>query len=104
MTKSEMKENFFNSFFMEKGTMSSRRLISIMCSATICWGSCYTIVHDPAKREPVLNSLMLFVAVMSGITTVTQVTDLIRGRATTQAPAPVPEPKPEPSPEQPEAV
>lgn len=86
-----MKENWFNSMFMENGKISHKRWIAVSISGILAWCIIYAIVKAGGgkEREAIINSTMIFVLVMSGVATIAQITDLITRR-------PSPPPKPEP--------
>lgn len=86
-----MKENWFNSMFMESGKMSHKRWISVSISAILGWCIIYAIVKASGDkgREAIVNSTMIFVLVMSGVATIAQITALI-----TRSPSPKDPPEP----------
>ena len=86
-----MKENWFNSMFMENSKVSHKRWISVSISAILAWCIVYAIVKATGDkgREAIVNSTMIFVLVMSGVATIAQITSLI-----TRSPAPKEPPEP----------
>jgi|CXWK01.1.fsa_nt_gi nicotinamide riboside transporter PnuC len=74
-----MKENWFNSMFMEGGKVSHKRWIAVSISAILAWCIIFAIVKATGDkaREAVINSTMIFVLVMSGVATIAQITGLI---------------------------
>ena len=74
-----MKENWFNSMFMENSKVSHKRWISVSISAILAWCIVYAIVKATGDkgREAIVNSTMIFVLVMSGVATIAQITGLI---------------------------
>ena len=76
-----MKENWFNSMFMEGSKISHKRWISVSIAAVLAWGIVYAIrsASGDKGREAIINSTMIFVLVMSGVATIAQITSLIKG-------------------------
>jgi len=72
-----MKDNFFNSMFSEGGKISHKRWISVTCSAVVCFISTWAAVHYPQFIPGILNSLLIFISVMSGVATVAQIASII---------------------------
>lgn len=70
---------FFKNLVSEGTKESHKRWISVTVAATICYGVIYVIHHYKDLISETLNSAMIFVAVMSGVTTVAQIAALIKG-------------------------
>ena len=80
----------------EGGKISQKRFISVIVSLVITAGSAWMIYKYPNLATGTLNSLLIFVCVMSGVATVAQIVALVRG-------VPVQEPQKENNPvEEPE--
>ena len=75
-----MKE-VIKGFFTENGIGSSKRLIAISIATVLGWSivfACVRATTDTA-RQALINSTMIFVLIMSGVATVSQVVSIIRG-------------------------
>lgn len=74
-----MKENFITSMLSEGGKISHKRFISVIVTFVICFISTYGAIKYQQYFTGILYSLLMFVAVMSGIATVAQIVSLVRG-------------------------
>lgn len=74
-----MKKNFFTSMLSEGGKISHKRFISLLVTAVICILATVVAFKHPAYITDTLHSLLVFVAVMSGVATVPQIVALFRG-------------------------
>ena len=85
---------FIAGFFREDKPQSSKRLSVVFSMISLVWALNYAMVHAQTDnaRQLIINSLMIFIAVMSGVATVVQITSLIRGGNTPSEPT---EPKKE---------
>jgi choline-glycine betaine transporter len=63
----------------EGGDVSSKRWISVTVSAVICFGAVYGIIKYPQYYSNTMYALMIFVSVMSGVATISQIISLTRG-------------------------
>lgn len=74
-----MKENFVTSMLGEGGKISHKRFISVLfafvASAIALWYS----YKCPDKVPIILNPLLIFICVMSGVATVAQIVSLLKG-------------------------
>jgi hypothetical protein len=69
--------NFLRSMFSEGDQVSSKRWISVTASLVLNFGSVWAIVKYPQFITDTLHSLMIFIAVMSGVATVAQIVSLV---------------------------
>ena len=69
--------NFFKNLVSEGTKESHRRWISVTVSAAICYGIIMVIHKYPNLIRGVLQDAMIFVAVMSGVATITQIANII---------------------------
>jgi hypothetical protein len=79
-----MKENFFTSMLMDGGKISHKRWISVTVGAVLCWAIWYAMVHattDDSRKE-VIHAVMLFILIMSGVATVAQIANIVKGNQT----------------------
>lgn len=74
-----MKENFFTSMLGEGGKISHKRFISVICSIVLCFACTWAVVYYPNFITDTIHSLMIFIAVMSGVATVAQIVSLVKG-------------------------
>ena len=70
---------FIRDLLSEGSPISSKRWIALTISAVICYGSIVVIHKYPNLIAETLKSLMVFVAVMSGVATVAQVLSILKG-------------------------
>lgn len=68
---------FFKNLVSEGTKESHRRWISVTISTAICYGIVMVIHKYPNLIRGVLQDAMIFVAVMSGVATVTQIAGII---------------------------
>jgi len=73
-----MKE-FINSMLSEGGKISHKRVISVMCTATVCFMATWATVKYPEHITHISDNFLIFIAVMSGVATVAQIVTLVRG-------------------------
>lgn len=68
-------------FFQENGKGSSKRWIAISIAGVLAWGLIFALVkaNTDNARQALINSTMIFILVMSGVATVSQVVSLVRG-------------------------
>jgi hypothetical protein len=94
-----MNDNFFISMISEGGKISHKRWISVTVAAALIWAIVYAVIHGgtDVARKDVIQSVMVFILIMSGVATVAQIAGIFKGTAAT---AQQPEP-PEPPAEQP---
>lgn len=76
-----MKDNFFNSMFMEGGKVSHKRWISVSVAMVACWAVVYAVVHaaNDTARKDVIEASFIFVLIMSGVATVAQISSIFKG-------------------------
>lgn len=76
-----MKENFFTSMMTEGGKISHKRVISVCVAAVLCWAVVFAMLKASVapERQTLVNAIMIFILVMSGVATVPQIVSLIRG-------------------------
>lgn len=76
-----MKENFFNSMVMEGGKISHKRVIAVCAAGVLCWSIVFAMLKASvaAERQTLVNAVMIFVLVMSGVATVAQIVSIVRG-------------------------
>jgi uncharacterized membrane protein YdjX (TVP38/TMEM64 family) len=76
-----MKENFFTSMISEKGKISHKRFISVVIAGVLCWTIIFSTLKAtlPAERQTLINAVMIFILIMSGVATVAQVVSLVKG-------------------------
>lgn len=76
-----MKDNFFNSMFSEGGKISHKRWIAVLISSVLAWGITYSIMkaNNASERYSILIASMVFVLVLTGVTTIPQIISLFRG-------------------------
>lgn len=76
-----MKDNFFNSMFMEGGKVSHKRWISVTAAAVLLWCIVYAVLKasDPASQYKVITATMVFILIMSGVATVAQIVSIVKG-------------------------
>lgn len=81
-----MKENFLTSMLMEGGKISHKRWIAVSIATILGWAIIFAIVKATGDkgREAIINSTMIFILVMSGVATISQVVSLIRGTPQTK--------------------
>lgn len=72
----------------EGGKISHKRFISVICSMVLCFACTWAVIHYPNFITDTIHSLMIFIAVMSGVATVAQIVSLVKG---------TPQPKEEPT-------
>lgn len=81
--------NFINSMLSDGGKISHKRLISVSCTLVICFIAVWATVKHPVNIPHVFDSLLIFVAVMSGVATVAQIITLVRGNPPAKEEAPL---------------
>ncbi len=76
-----MKENFFNSMVMEGGKISHKRVIAVCVAVVLCWAIVFAMLKAvaPADRQTLVNAIMIFILVMTGVATLPQIVSLVRG-------------------------
>ncbi len=72
-------KEFIISMLSESGKVSHKRFISVSITGVICFISVWSTVKYPQYIPNTLYSLLIFVAVMSGVATVAQIVALVRG-------------------------
>lgn len=72
---------FIAGFFREDKPQSSKRLSVVFSMISLVWALNYAMVHAQTDnaRQLIINSLMIFIAVMSGVATVAQIVSLVKG-------------------------
>jgi hypothetical protein len=83
-----MKENFITSMLMEGGKISHKRVISVAVALCLCFTIVWIVVKYKDLTLDTLHSSMLFILVMSGVATIAQIVQLVKG-----TPPPPEEPK-----------
>jgi hypothetical protein len=81
-----MKDNFINSMLGEGGKISHKRFISVVFALCGCWAYWFIVSKYKEFAVPCFNSVLLFIAVMSGVATVPQIVQLIKGIPTPTEP------------------
>ncbi len=76
-----MKDNFFNSMFSEGGKISHKRWISVLIASVLAWVIVYSCMHalNASERYSIIVATMVFIAVLTGVTTIPQIIGLFRG-------------------------
>ena len=96
-----MRDNFFISMISEGGKISHKRWISVTVAGALIWAIVYAVMHGGTDlaRKDVIQSVMVFILIMSGVATVAQIAGIFKGTAATaQQPEPPAEtPKEEPA-------
>ena len=63
----------------EGGKVSHKRFISVIISIVIAFASLWAVIKYQEQASGVINSLLIFVLVMSGVATVAQIASIIKG-------------------------
>lgn len=76
-----MKDNFLNSMFSEGGKISHKRWIAVTIAAVLAWVIVYATskAANASERQSIIVATMVFVLVLTGVTTIPQVIALFRG-------------------------
>ena len=79
---------FIAGFFKEGTNSSSKRLISISVSCSLIWAIVHSVLkaESDASRLSIIGYTMLFVLVMAGVTTISQIVSLVRGTSQPEPP------------------
>lgn len=79
---------FIAGFFKEGTNSSSKRLISISVSVSLLWSIYHAMMQatTDGARLSIIGYTMMFVLVMAGVTTISQIVSLVRGTPTTEPP------------------
>jgi len=64
----------------EAGKISSKRTISVSVAACLCFGIVWVVVKYKDLTLDILHSSMIFILIMSGVATVSQVLEIIKGK------------------------
>lgn len=74
-----MKDNFINSMLGEGGKISHKRFISVLLSVAVTFVLIWATVKYKELITAMYNSALIFISVMSGVATVSQIVALIKG-------------------------
>ncbi|MFY8004408.1 MAG: hypothetical protein ACOVNR_06170 [Chitinophagaceae bacterium] len=74
-----MKENFFTSMLGEGGKISHKRFISVLLSLAVTFVLIWATVKYKELITGMYNSALIFISVMSGVATVSQIVALVKG-------------------------
>lgn len=76
-----MKDNFFNSMFSEGGKISHKRWISVLIASVLAWVIVYSSMKaiNASERYSIIVATMVFIGVLTGVTTIPQIIALFRG-------------------------
>jgi len=76
-----MKDNFFNSMFSEGGKISHKRWIAVLIASVMAWCITYSTMkaNNASERYSIIVASMVFVLVLTGVTTIPQIIALFRG-------------------------
>lgn len=76
-----MKENFFTSMMTEGGKISHKRVISVCVAAVLCWAVVFAMLKASVapERQTLINAVMVFILIMSGVATVAQIASIVKG-------------------------
>lgn len=74
-----MKDNFINSMLGEGGKISHKRFISVLLSVAVTFVLIWATVKYKELITAMYNSALIFISVMSGVATVSQIVSLIKG-------------------------
>lgn len=79
-----MKENFFTSMVMEGGKVSHKRVIAVCTAMVLCWSIVFAMLKATVapERQTLINAVMVFVLIMSGVATVAQIASIVKGTPT----------------------
>jgi len=74
-----MKDNFINSMLGEGGKISHKRFISVLLSVAVTFVLIWATVKYKELITGMYNSALIFISVMSGVATVSQIVALVKG-------------------------
>lgn len=76
-----MKENFFTSMLMENGKISHKRTIAVAIAGVLAWAIIYAMLraNTAPERKNIIDGVMIFVLVMSGVATIAQIASIVKG-------------------------
>jgi len=74
-----VKENWFNSMFMEGSKISSKRVVAIVFSAFAVWAGIYIVKNYEKYALTVFGYTLICIGVLLGVATVAQIVSLVRG-------------------------
>lgn len=74
-----MKDNFLNSMLGEGGKISHKRFISVLLSVAVTFVLIWATVKYKELITGMYNSALIFISVMSGVATVSQIVSLVKG-------------------------
>jgi hypothetical protein len=77
--QSKMKDNFINSMLGEGGKISHKRFISVLLSIAVTFVLMWATVKYKELITGMYNSTLIFISVMSGVATVSQIVALVKG-------------------------
>lgn len=74
-----MKENWFNSMFMEGTKISHKRFISVLFAIFAVWAGVYIVIHYKDYALTVFGYTLISIGILTGVTTVPQIVSLFKG-------------------------
>lgn len=74
-------KKFFESMLSEKGKISHKRVIAVGIAAVLAWAIVYAMLRSGTapERKNLIDGAMIFILIITGVTTVPQIISLVRG-------------------------
>lgn len=74
-------KQFLESMLSEGGKISHKRVIAFMISVVLGWAIVYAMLraNTAPERKTLIDGIMIFVLIMTGVATVPQIMSIIKG-------------------------